>query len=454
MIICSVQAKLGHAFKEHPYDAQWLSIGRQDLVRLLYSFLFYIILPFVFLRVLWRSRRLPAYRQRLQERLGFYPFKLKQCIWVHAVSVGETIAALPMIKAILVRHPSITLLVTTMTPTGAMRVKEALGENVKHVYLPYDLPDAVERFLRAMNPVACIIMETELWPNMIAACSAKKIPVCLVNARLSEKSARGYRYVAPLTRRMLQQIRTIAANGQADADRFISLGAPAQSVVVTGNVKFDLLVSADIIERSLALRRDLGGDQRFIWIAASTHEGEEDIILAAHQQLLAVCSSALLVLVPRHPDRFEAMAKRCAQQFVVHRRSQRIHENAGSMDAQVYLGDTMGELVMLYGVADVAFVAGSLVPRGGHNMLEPAVLSKPILTGPHIFNFAEIGELLFNAEALLKVHDANTLFAELNRLRLHQSSRQAMGARALHVIEANRGALDRQLAIVDKMVMP
>lgn len=419
-------------------------------MRYLYSFLFYLALPFVFARVFWRSRRLPAYRARLKERLGYYPFKLDRCLWVHAVSVGETIAALPMIKALQARYPHLPMLVTTMTPTGAARVQLALGDSAKHAYLPYDLPDAVARFIRTMNPVACIIMETELWPNMIAACDKRNIPVCLVNARLSEKSARGYQRVGMLTREMLQKLTLIAANGQPDAERFIQLGMPQDKIIVTGNVKFDLMISQQLLDDAVSLRQALGGD-RFIWIAASTHEGEEEMILAAHKQLRAKNPDALLILVPRHPDRFDAVAKLCEQQFTTQRRSQ---SSSVSKETAVYLGDTMGELLLMYAVADVAFVAGSLVPRGGHNMLEPAALNKPIITGPHIFNFAEIGELFYSANAMLKVSDANELAKQLLYLMSHPEACLEMGERARQVMDANRGALAKQLALLDASLAP
>lgn len=417
-------------------------------MRYLYSLLFYLALPFVFLRILWRSRRLPAYRQRLGERLGFYPVTFDKCLWVHAVSVGETIAAIPLIKALQARYPNLPMVVTTMTPTGAMRVKLALGETVTHVYLPYDLPDACRRFLRAMQPVAGIMIETELWPNMVAACYEKHIPICLVNARLSERSAQGYQRVASLTREMLRQVTLIAANGRPDADRFIALGAPKEKVMVTGNIKFDLVIPDELATASIALRETLGKD-RFIWIAASTHEGEEEIVLSVHQKLLEVNKKALLILVPRHPDRFDAVAKLCEQRFKTKRRSQAGMDN-NAFD--VFLGDTMGELLLMYSVADVAFVAGSLVPRGGHNMLEPAALCKPILTGPYIFNFAEIGALFFSANAMTKVTNIETLTEQLILLMQRPSERELMGKRALQVMNDNRGALAKQLAVIGGVI--
>ncbi len=417
-------------------------------MRYLYSVLFYLALPFLFLRLLWRSRRLPAYRERLGERLGYYPQKLEKCLWVHAVSVGETIAAIPLIKSLQAHYPTWPLLITTMTPTGAARVKAAFGDSVLHAYLPYDTPYAMSRFLDAMQPGIALIMETELWPNLLAACYKRAIPVGLLNARLSQKSAAGYRFIAPLTRNMLQQLTIIAANGQQDAERFIALGAPKDKVVVTGNIKFDLELPADLAEKTMALRATLG-EQRFIWIAASTHEGEEEKVLAAHQLLRQQNPDALLILVPRHPDRFAAIAALCNNSFKTIRRSEQTPVTA---DTAVYLGDTMGELLLLYSVADVTFVGGSLIPRGGHNLLEPGALKKPIITGPHLFNFAEIAALFIAAQALKQVDDAESLAAELLYLMQHRNDCAQMGERALQVVMDNRGALSRQLNLVSQLL--
>lgn len=417
-------------------------------MRYLYTFLFYLALPFVFLRLLWRSLRQPAYRKRMMERLGYYPFSLEKCIWIHAVSVGETIAAIPLIKILKSRYPNLPMLVTTMTPTGAERVKSVFGETVMHAYLPYDLPGAIKRFINTMHPVVCIIMETELWPNMLAVCHQYKIPVSLLNARLSEKSAKGYQRIAPLTRNMLQQINLIASHGKQDALRFIALGAPESRMNVTGNIKFDIEIPAEIPAKSELLREQLGKD-RFIWIAASTHEGEEEMILAAHAKLRAINPDALLMLVPRHPDRFDAIAKLSGQMFSTVRRSK---NESCTANTAVYLGDTMGELLILYGAADVAFVAGSLIPRGGHNMLEPAALGKPILTGEYLFNFAEISELFVIAQAMQKVKDVDALAAQLIFLMQHPDEQRKMGERALQVVAENRGALARQVALVNTLI--
>jgi 3-deoxy-D-manno-octulosonic-acid transferase len=417
-------------------------------VRYLYTFLLTLAMPFIFMKLLWRSRRLPAYRQRMFERLGFYPVKLDKCLWVHAVSVGEVIAALPLIKSLQASHPDLPMLVTTMTPTGYVRVKAALGDTVQHVYLPYDLPCAVKRFLSSMNPIVCVIIETELWPNMLATCRQHQIPVCLTNARLSEKSAQGYARIALLTREMLRNVTRISACGQADADRFIALGAQPEQLTVTGNLKFDLVLPDGLLAKAKALRESLG-NERFIWIAASTHEGEEEIILNAHRKLLAINPQALLILVPRHPDRFNLIAEMTAKQFTAQRRSLGEAINA---DTTVYIGDTMGEMLLMYAVSDVAFVAGSLIPRGGHNILEPAVLAKPILTGVHVFNFGEICQMFMQSEAMLQVTDGGDLAAQIIHLQQHPELCQSYGQRALAVMDANRGALAKQIQIIEKVI--
>lgn len=417
-------------------------------MRYFYNFLLYLTLPYLFLRLWWRSWRLPAYRKRLGERLGFYPMALERCLWIHSVSVGETLAAVPLIKQLKIAYPALPVLITTMTPTGARQVQNTFKDSVHHAYIPYDFPGAVKRFLANFNPVVSVIMETELWPNLLHACRKKDVPVCLTNARLSAKSARGYQSIGSLTREMMQNITAVAAHGQADADRFIALGMPKERVLVTGNLKFDLELPELIQQNSQTLREALGKN-RFIWIAASTHEGEEAILLTAHQQLRERYPNALLILVPRHPDRFETVAKMCAQMFVTQRRSLQVPcEN----NTAVYLADTMGEMLLLYAVSDVAFVAGSLIPRGGHNMLEAGALGKAIITGPHLFNFAEISQLFLASDALIQVNDAAALAEVLIKLAADPLERRQRGIRAQQVVDNNRGALVRQLAVIKGLI--
>ncbi len=403
-----------------------------------------MISPFLLLRLYWRSRQLPAYRRGVAERFGYYSFGLQQCIWVHAVSVGETIAAVPFIKALQKHYHPLPILMTNMTPTGAETVKKYFGDTVKQAYIPYDLPGALQRFIQTMNPMMSIVIETELWPNLLHCCQKNSIPVYLMNARLSQKSAAGYQRVARLTNNMLKSISLIAAQGAADAERFITLGAKAEKVVVTGNMKFDLELKPDLSASVAALKIILGA-KRFIWVAASTHEGEEELILAAHHVIREKEPDALLVLVPRHPDRFEAVAALSAKQFVTKRRH--LHE-ACTQDTAVYLGDTMGELLTMCGAADVVFMGGSLIPRGGHNILEPAALGKAILSGPSLFNFAHIASLFIRAHALRIVTDSNALAATILELIHSPAERKTMGENAKMVMDQNKGALERQINLI------
>lgn len=413
--------------------------------RRLYTLLLHLALPLIVLRLYLRGRQAPAYRQRIAERFAFRLPPLEPGgIWVHAVSVGESIAAAPMIRALRERHPELPITVTCMTPTGSERIRALFGDRVQHCYLPYDLPWAAARFLDRLRPKLAVIMETELWPNHIHQCARRGIPSVLANARLSEKSARGYARFAGLTRPMLAEMDWIAVQTEAEAERFRQLGARAECVEVTGSIKFDLTVDPDLKPRAQALRASWGAAQRPVWIAASTHAGEDESILAAHRQLLAERPDCLLILVPRHPERFDAVHALCQREgFATVRRSSAVPVSEGT---QVLLGDTMGELLFLYALADVAFVGGSLVPNGGHNLLEPAALGLPVLAGPHLFNFLEIAAQLREAGALAEVADAQRLVDNLCALLDSEPRRQRMGQAGLAVLAANQGALGRLLA--------
>ncbi|WP_434728904.1 lipid IV(A) 3-deoxy-D-manno-octulosonic acid transferase [Pseudomonas soli] len=413
--------------------------------RTLYTLLFHLGLPLVALRLFLRGRKAPAYRARIAERFacGLPPMR-QGGIWVHAVSVGESIAAAPMVRALLKQYPDLPVTLTCMTPTGSERIRAMFeGEpRVQHCYLPYDLPWAAGRFLDHVRPRLGIIMETELWPNHIHQCARRGIPVALANARLSERSARGYARFAGLTRPMLDEMNLIAVQTETEAERFRALGARHECVQVTGSIKFDLTIDDQLLPRACALREQWAARQRPVWIAASTHDGEDALILEAHRELLKVHSDALLILVPRHPERFAAVHELCAGQFSTVRRSA---GDAVTAQTQVLLGDTMGELLFLYALADIAFVGGSLVPTGGHNPLEPAALALPVLMGPHVFNFLEISAMLREAGALQQVDDAEGLAAAVRRLvELPQDARR-MGEAGRAVMRANQGALQRLL---------
>ncbi|NWB30945.1 lipid IV(A) 3-deoxy-D-manno-octulosonic acid transferase [Pseudomonas gingeri] len=414
--------------------------------RTLYTLLFHLGLPLVALRLWLRARKAPAYARRIGERFarGLPPMR-QDGIWVHAVSVGESIAAAPMIRALLAQYPRLPITVTCMTPTGSERIKALFASEprIQHCYLPYDLPWAAARFLDAVRPRLAVIMETELWPNHIHQCARRGIPVALANARLSARSARGYGRFARLTRPMLEEMSLIAVQTEVEAERFRQLGARAECVEVTGSIKFDLSIDPQLLARAAELRGQWQAQQRPVWIAASTHEGEDEVVLAAHRQLLASHPDALLILVPRHPERFNSVFELCRQQGLpTVRRS-----TAEPVTAQtsVLLGDTMGELLFLYALADSAFVGGSLVPNGGHNLLEPAALAKPVLSGPHLFNFLEIAALMREAGALQEVDDADGLAVAVQRLFELPRDAQKMAEAGLKVMRANQGALQRLL---------
>lgn len=419
--------------------------------RHLYTLLLHLALPLIALRLALRARKAPAYARRIRERFSFgLPPLQTGGIWVHAVSVGESIAAAPMIRALQARHPELPITVTCMTPTGSERIQALFGDSVQHCYLPYDLPWAAARFLNRLKPHLAVVMETELWPNHIHQCAKRGIPVALANARLSERSARGYARFGKLTAPMLAKLSLIAVQTQAEAQRFLALGARPECVDVTGSIKYDLKIDAELPQRAAELRRKWQTEQRPVWIAASTHAGEDEIILAAYRQLLKARTDALLILVPRHPERFEAVHELCLNQgLTTRKRSTGQDVQAGD---QVLLGDTMGELLFLYALADIAFVGGSLVANGGHNLLEPAALGKPVLSGPHLFNFLEIAAQLREAGALSEVENAEQLAGRVATLLDTPTEMQRMSQAGLAVLKANQGALQRLLTGLQRLL--
>ena len=414
--------------------------------RTLYTLLFHLGLPLVAIRLWLRARKAPAYARRIGERFALnLPALQPGGIWVHAVSVGESIAAAPMIRELLKRYPQLPITVTCMTPTGSERIQALFANEprIQHCYLPYDLPWAAARFLKRVKPTLGVIMETELWPNHIHQCAKRGIPVALANARLSARSAKGYARFAGLTRPMLEEMSLIAVQTEAEAERFRLLGARPECVEVTGSIKFDLSIDPQLLIKARELREQWQAQERPVWIAASTHEGEDEIVLSAHRQLLASYPNALLILVPRHPERFNSVFELCRREgFATVRRSS---GEPVVTQTQVLLGDTMGELLFLYALADSAFVGGSLVPNGGHNLLEPAALAKPVLSGPHLFNFLEIAAKLREAAALEEVDDAQGLAVAVQRLFELPQDAQRMAEAGLKVMQLNQGALQRLL---------
>lgn len=419
-------------------------------MRQLYSVIFYLLLPLVILRLLWRGFKAPAYVQRWGERFGFIaPLREVPRIWLHAVSVGETLAAVPLVKQLLKAYPEYQLLITTTTPTGSERVQALFGDNtrIEHYYAPYDLPDCLYRFLNRVRPNIFIVMETELWPNTIAACHKRGIPTVVANARLSAKSARGYGKFSALAKPMLKAIDCVAVQNTTDAQRFLSLGLPESQLSVTGSIKFDLDLSDELCARAQTLKQQWSDNgRRLIWLVASTHPGEDEQILNAFNVVQQQYSEVLLVLVPRHPERFDSVFELCQNRgFNTERRSEVTSPKAS---CNVFLGDTMGELLLFFGASDLAFVGGSLVPVGGHNLIEPAAWSLPVLSGPELHNFAEVEQLLTDADALMIARSSDELSAQVLALLRDAPRRLEMGRAAKQVAEANRGALARLLNLI------
>lgn len=366
-------------------------------------------------------------------------------LWLHCASVGEVLAARPLIEALLSRYPGHRLTLTTMTATGAERARALAAarddDRLVHRFVPLDFPGAAARFVTRLRPALALFFETELWPNLLAACRRQGVPVAVVNGRLSPRAFRGYRRLRPLMREALACVDWLAAKSRADAERFLELGMAEARTTVVGSLKFDIALDDKALEVSERLRTRFG--ERPMWVAGSTHEGEEAALLAAHARLREVLPEALLVLVPRHPQRFDGVAALCEQAGMPAARRSR--DEWPTATSAVYLGDTMGELLAFYGAADLAFVGGSLVPIGGHNLLEPAALGVPVLTGPALANFAEVAEVLREAEALVEAADEAALAAALAALFADPAERRRLGEAGRAVVAANRGALARTL---------
>lgn len=409
-----------------------------EVHRYLYTLIFYLCLPLMLLRLWWRGRKAPAYRLRWTERLGFVPKQSGQPLWIHAVSVGETLAIVPLVERLQQTHPDLPIVMTGMTPTGAERVEASFNDRVTHLYCPYDLPDALARFIARVQPRACLVVETELWPNMIHTCYQRSIPLLVANARLSARSAKGYGKVATLTRSMLSKLDALVAQHQDDAERFKALGLSADKISVSGSIKFDVALKPE--QQAQAERfREAQGDRPTV-LLASSHEGEETQFLAALTPLWQSYPDLLLMIVPRHPERFNAVWTYC--QAATPQAMRRSESLLASPQTQVYLADTMGELMMLYAAADIALVGGSLIERGGHNPLEPALNGLPVLVGAHHFNFAAITTGLINAGGAEEV-SSETLQDAVARLLANPEKAQSMGAAAQRYALSQQGALTR-----------
>lgn len=421
-------------------------------MRFLYTIIFYLLLPFILLRLWIKNRKTPNGLQFWHERLGLglRPFS-PGGIWVHAVSVGESLTAIPLIKLLQQRYPTIPITVTNETVTGAERIRVELGNSVTQLYFPYDLPLVLKKFFNALQPKLLILLETELWPNILAACQLYQVPVALVNARLSERSAKAYRRILPVIRKMLKSIDVIAAQFQADADRFVDLGFPAEKIHVTGSLKFDLTLPPRLSEQAQRWRKSWG-ENRLVWIAASTHPGEEELILQAFTEVRQSFPDLLLVSVPRHVDRVPQLVQLySSQNYKIIKRSE--HNESEMADADIFIGDTMGELLIFYAAADLAFVGGSLVEKGGQNPLEPAAVGLPILTGPHTFNFATITEQLKRRNVEIQVNNATELAEQVIALLYDPARRQQKADEAKKFVVENKGSALKQMQLIENLLV-
>ncbi len=414
----------------------------------LYTLVMYLLTPVIVYRLAVRGLRARAYFWRWRERFGFFPEPdFASSIWVHAVSVGEFHAALPLIRELTKRYPDQALVVTTVTPTGSEQVIRNLGDKVFHVYLPYDLPAAINRFLDRTKPLFSVVMETEIWPNLFFVCAARNIPVVVANARLSEKSLKGYGPVKPLVSKALNCAAAVAAQTETDRQRLRKLGGHPDLLHVVGSLKFDLQLPPGVAEFGQDMRNDWGRD-RLVVVAASTHEDDDNALLPAFIELLSEHPTALLVIAPRHPERFSRVIANC-RSFGLNTAC-RSEDREANVNTQVFVLDTMGELLNYFAAADIAFVGGSIAQVGGHNVLEPAALGVAVLVGPHTFNFAEITEMLLSRNGALQVDDQQSLARRLIELAGDSDLRREMGQRGFDLVQENRGALARTLELVEQ----
>lgn len=420
-----------------------------------YSLAFYCLLPLILLCLIWRGFKSPLYWRRWGERFGFikldkrFARQSSTTIWLHAVSVGEVLATRELVQALFNKYDDLVMVLTTMTPTGSEQARRLYGDSVFHVYAPYDLPGSVNRFLNCVNPDLLLIMETEIWPNMISQCAKRKIPSVLVNGRLSEKSLKRYQKLPDFSRSIFNRLHTICAQSDGDRARFSVL--KEKNIVVTGSVKAEIKISDTLRREAKAYRNTLEGETpRLIVIAASTHKGEDEIVLSAYQQLKRQYSNLLLILVPRHPERFDEVAALCLQKKLsLSRKSQ---NDIVKQTTDVLLADTMGELLMLYGVSDLAIMGGTFIEHGGHNPLEPAAWGVPVVSGTSDYNFSTITKELSDEGALEKVDGLQGLIATVEKLLQSSSLRQDKGRVAMACVEKNRGALDRVMATIEPLI--
>jgi len=420
------------------------------MLRFVYAVLTYLLLPVYACYWFFRGLTNRSYWDRFGQRFGRgYPQLTGGCIWVHAVSVGEVQASVPLIRALTERFPNRHLLVTTVTPTGAARVRLLFGESVAHCYIPFETPNAVTNFFNTVKPELALVMETEIWPNLYRECGRRNIPLVLVSARISPRSVKSYRKFLPLFRETLSHGILIAAQSETDAERFRSLGAAPERTWVTGNIKFDIELPDGLEEAGEAFRRD-NFEDRPVWVAASTHDKEEEQILHAHKIVRERFPRALLILIPRHPERFATVRTqlhKLGYRFVC-----RTDGQPCTSDTEVFLGDTMGEVPLFYAAGNVAFVGGTLVPVGGHNLLEPAALGRPVVTGPHLYNTQDIANMFEKVGASVTVNNAGQLGLAIGDLFADPATANDIGNRGRELVQQNKGSLDRLLELLEPLV--
>jgi len=419
------------------------------MMRRLYSLLIVLLAPGAFVGVLLRGLRDRAYRANLRERFGWGPSNPAPGIWLHAVSLGEVSASAALVRALRARHPGIAFVLTTATPTGRARATALFGGDIDIRFLPYDTPGSVRRFLTRIRPRLAIIMETELWQNLLHECGRRAVPVVFASARLSAKSVLWYRRFGGLFSDALAENTLVAAQTPEDAERFVAIGADRARTRVVGNVKFDMQLGESVMDEGRQLRKSYLG-ARPVWVAGSTHGGEEEQLVSAHAELQKLVANVLLVLVPRHPHRFESVAGMLTRERI--RFDRRSIGSAVRPDADVLLVDTMGELVALYAAGDAAFVGGSLVPAGGHNLLEPAALGVPVITGPYTDNSKEIARLLIEQGGAIEVREAQELTGVLRRFFSDPAMRERAGARGREFVAAHRGSVARLVDLVEPLL--
>ena len=409
------------------------------LIGLIYHTLTYILLPFLILFWFAKSLSNKSYLDRLTQRFGFgYPKLKSGSIWIHAVSVGEVQASIPLVNELKLHYPYKEIIITTVTPTGSKQVKNIFKDAVKTSYIPFETNFAIKNFFNSIKPSVALIMETEIWPNLYKECGSRGIPLILVSARISEKSLINYKRFLPLFRDTLSHGILIAAQSQIDADRFLALGASKDRTWIMGNIKFDFKLPEEILTKAKIYRSKIF-PRRHIWIAASTHEHEEEIILEAHKNISKKIENLLLILVPRHPERFAKISQILKENNWIY--SKKSDDQDIPESCQVLLIDTIGELLFFYACSDVAFVGGSLLPVGGHNLLEPAAIGLPIITGAHTFNQKEMTDRLVQVNALRIVHNANSLSSDVIFFLTNTEESKNAGQRGKLIVENNKGAI-------------